>query len=805
MTENLLVRRIRMAVAVASVSLGFLSVEAAAEPGSNERIWFEYPGQEFNSQALHLGNGYFGASFYGGVKEERFQFAEKTFWTGGPAEDSSNPYGIIPGGRDHVQELRRLITAGNVQEADQLAARHFMGDYSRFGAFSTVGELSILFDGHTDAPDDYVRELDLSRSLARVSYKMGSVKYTREYFCSHPARVLAVRVTSSAPGKVGFVLEMKPAHKDCELRFSPDGRTCEVVGKIDGNGRRYCLRIEVRPEGGRLTHDDKSLRLEGGDAATVLYTVATEYVLQPPSYRGADPVEIVRGIQGTLAGRSYDDIRREHVRDYQELYRRTGFELQGLSDAERLPTNDRWRQYAAADYSDLGLKVLAFNLGKYLLISASRPGSLPANLQGVWNPHYAAPWSGNYQININIQMIYMSGGVLDLAECQEPLIDWVRALVVPGREVAKAYYGTDGWITHTTGNIWGYASPGASVEWGLFPCGAAWLCRHLWEQYEFTQDIAYLREKAYPVMKEAAVFWLANLVEYKGFLTSAPAVSAEHASVLGYLTPGPYQDNAMIGDLFDNVVAASTVLNADDGFRAKVEQTRSRLMPMRVGRFGQLQEWADDLDKPVDHHRHFMHIYALHPGQTLNPLERPELAAAARKTMDMRGDGDAAMPDEPHLGGNWSRGWKVWVFARLFDGNRADRIFSQLIGQAGLENLMTYQQVPRPEGRRTPMQLDGSASTPGFVAEMLLQSHFGELHLLPALPSAWKTGSVTGLVARGGCRVDLAWRAGQLVTATIMVPQGGKVPVVRLAGEVIDATKDSRIKLKQTPVEGGQQ
>jgi alpha-L-fucosidase 2 len=603
-------RRTRFAAVVCSLSLGILSLEAAGEPGSNERIWFQYPGQEFNSQALHLGNGYFGASFYGGVKEERFQLAEKTFWTGGPAEDSSNSYGIIPGGKDYVQELRRLITTGNIKEADDLAAKHFMGDYSKFGAFSTVGELSIAFDGHAEDPQDYVRELDLSQSLARVSYTMGSVKYTREYFCSYPARVLAVRLTSGTPGKVGFVLGLKPAHKEYALQFSPDSRTCEIVGKIDGNGRRYCVRIELRPEGGQLTHDEKSLRLEGGDAATIFYTIATEYVLQPPSYRGADPVAITKDIHSKLADRSYDDIRAEHIRDYQNLYQRTSFELPGLPDAERLATNDRWRKYADGDYSDLGLKVLAFNLGKYLLISASRPGSLPANLQGVWNPHYTAPWSGNYQININIQMIYMSGGALDLPECQEPLIDWVRALVVPGREVAKAYYGTPGWITHTTGNIWGYASPGASVEWGLFPCGAAWLCRHLWEQYEFTQNTQYLREKTYPVMKEAAEFWLANLVEYKGYLTSAPAVSAEHASVLGHLTPGPYQDNAMIGDLLDNVVAASKVLNTDDDFRAKVEQARSRLMPMRIGRFGQLQEWADDLDKPEDHHRHFMHIYA---------------------------------------------------------------------------------------------------------------------------------------------------------------------------------------------------
>jgi alpha-L-fucosidase 2 len=352
-------------------------------------------------------------------------------------------------------------------------------------------------------------------------------------------------------------------------------------------------------------------------------------------------------------------------------------------------------------------------------------------------------------------------------------------------------------VTHTTGNPWGYAAPGAHIDWGLFPCGAAWLCRHLWEQYEFTQDGQYLRDKAYPVMREAAEFWLENLVEYKGYLTSAPAVSAEHASVMGYLTPGPYQDNAMIGDLFDNVVAASKVLDTDAEFRAKVEQARSRFMPLRIGRLGQLQEWADDLDKPDDHHRHFMHIYAVHPGQSLNPLEQPELAAAARKSMDLRGDGDVPMPDEPYLGGNWSRGWKVWVFARLLDGNRADKIFSQLIGQAGLENLMTYQQMPKAGGKRTPMQLDGSVSTPGFMAEMLLQSQFGELHLLPALPSAWKTGSVEGLAARGGCRVDISWQGGQLVKATIRVPKDGMTPPIRLAGKSIDPSKDERIEIKR--------
>jgi alpha-L-fucosidase 2 len=298
-------------------------------------------------------------------------------------------------------------------------------------------------------------------------------------------------------------------------------------------------------------------------------------------------------------------------------------------------------------------------------------------------------------------------------------------------------------------------------------------------------------------MREAAEFWLENLVEYKGNLVAAPAVSAEHASSLGYLTPGPYQDNAMIGDLFDNVLEAAKVLDADGTFCKQVEQARSRLMPLRIGKLGQLQEWADDLDRADDHHRHYMHIYAVHPGQMINPLEKPELAAAAKRTMDLRGDGDVPMPDEPHLGGNWSRGWKVWIFARLLDGDRADRIFSQLIGQAGMENLMTYQQVPTAGGKRkTPMQVDASISVPGFVAEVLLQSQFGELHLLPALPSAWKTGRADGLVARGGCRVDLAWDRGQLTKATITAPKDKRIPPIRLAGKLIDPQNDARIRIK---------
>jgi alpha-L-fucosidase 2 len=557
----------------------------------------------------------------------------------------------------------------------------------------------------------------------------------------------------------------------------------------------------------------------GANEATVFYTVATEHLLAPPTYRGANPEAITAGVLDRVQKRTYAAVLAEHVADYQHQYRRTNLRLgSGVTERGKLPTNERWGFYAKGDFADVGLKEMAFHFGKYLLIGASRPGALPSGLQGPWANALTSPWSGNYQININIQLIYMPGGVLDLKECQEPFIAWTRALVGPGREVARAYYGSPGWITHTTGNIWGYASPGASLDWGIFLSGAAWACRHVWEQYEFTQDRNYLREKAYPLMKEAAEFYLENLMEYQGFLLPSPAISAEHQSSRGYLEP-PFQDVQMVGDLFANVVQASKVLGVDDEFSQRLTKAQARMMPPKIGRLGQLQEWVADIDDANCRHRHFMHLYAVHPGQQINPLSMPELAAAARTSMNLRGDGENAMRLDPKynnqdwvcsckhngrpvdgaMGGNWSRAWKVWIWARLLDGNRADKIFSELLGEAGNENLTTYQQrgrtVDAGDTRSKPMQLDGSVTTPGFVAELLLQSHWQELHLLPALPDRWPSGSVTGLLARGGHKVDLQWDGGKLIGATITLRKGSAAPAIRVARQLTDPGKDHRIRL----------
>jgi alpha-L-fucosidase 2 len=768
---------------------------------ANERLWYRHPAADWDSQALHLGNGWFGASFFGGVARERFALGEKTFWTGGPGDAADNDYGIVPGGREHIAEIRRLILEGRIPEADALWSRTMQGDRTRFGALSTVGDLFLDFEGHEGPAANYLRALDLRRAVGSVSYELAGVRYHREYFCSHPARALVMRIACDRPGGLTFAVGVGPAHRERGpvVTVAPARGLWELGGRIDDNNRPYRVKILVRPEGGSLVEaggeggaPGRRLGVRGAGAVTVVYTVATDYLQRPPLYRGADPEAITAGVLAKLESRDYASLRDEHVADYQGLYGRTRLRLAGgRPDREELPTDERWRFFAGHDYADLGLKELVFNLGKYLIVAASRPGSLPAGLQGPWSCHYRAPWNGNYQININIPLIYAAGNVLGLSECNRPFLDWIRASVIPGRAVARAYYGTGGWVSHATGNIWGHVAPGDDIEWGAFPSGAAWECRHLWEQYEFTGDEAGLRE-AYPAMKEAAQFWLENLAERRGALVAIPAVSAEHRSPKGFLLP-PMQDIILVRDLFDNTARAAEILGLDPEFRERLVRTRERLVPLAIGRLGQLQEWVEDVDDPNCHHRHFMQLLAVHPCGQIDPHSNPALAAAARVSMNLRGDGDDAQrlapgyratacscrhcgePADPHIGGNWSRAWKCWIWARLLDGDRAEKIFSEMIGEAGMENLCGYQQVP--DGRR-PMQLDGSATAPGFMAEMLLQSRHGEIHLLPALPKAWAGGGeVAGLCARGNVTVDIAWKDGRVTAYRLRAPQPGRLRV----------------------------
>ncbi len=444
-----------------------------------------------------------------------------------------------------------------------------------------------------------------------------------------------------------------------------------------------------------------------------------------------------------------------------------------------------------------------------MIISSSRPNTLPANLQGVWNAFRAAPWAGNYQSNINLQEIYWSCGPLDLAECQQPYIDWIENLAVSGREIARRIYGSHGWVSHTTGNIWGHAAPIGDHPWGMYPMGAAWHCQHVWDQYAFTQNRKYLAEQAYPLLKEASIFWMENLITFEKNLITAPTVSAEHGALMTenglnpafhdsisdkycYSIPGVYQDVEMVWDLFSNTAAAAKIIG-EPAFADSLLQLQARLLPLKIGKYGQLQEWYEDIDNPDCHHRHIAHLYAVCPGKQINPVSTPQLAAAARKSLEMRGDGRYPQ-QELAAGGNWARAHRMWCWTRLMDGNRANQILTGLLTEQGFENGLTYQHADyhwerkdffREDSLYCHFQLDASASVPGCITEMLVQSHTDELHLLPALPDEFNTGKIRGVKARGGYTVDLEWEDGEMLKAEIFAGNDNPMPVIRYKGRII--------------------
>lgn len=771
----------------------------------NSTLWYTYPAKDWKTQALHIGNAYMGASFYGGVAEERFDITEETMWFGGPAKNPDYNYGIIEGKSKLLPEIRQAIVEGDIEKADKLVNNEFCkSDNSAYGGFTSIGQLYVRFDNHDGEVSNYKRALDVSQSLATVDYNVNNVNYKREYFASHPARMMVYRFESDTPGKLGFSLHHDITSKNNEITVSDN--EIHIKGKIDGNNHEYVVKIKVLSDGGKLSREGDFLKLSGANSATVYYTAATEYRPVGPLFNGANPDEITNQVLSSITQKDYQTLKSEHIADYKGLYDRVSLQMDGDPTLETLPTNERYEALKTGMTDDAGLKVLLFNLGRYLLISTSRSTTMPSGLQGLWIPGRKAAWNGHYQSNINLQEMYWTAGPLDLPECHESYINLIKILVEPGRKVAKEYYGTDGWVSHTVSDIWGFAAPRNNMLYGMYPSAGAWHCQHLWEHYEFTQDKTYLRDEAYPIMKEAAQFWLQNLVEYEGKLIIAPTVSAEHGvdvkdgkpldyaitngeAMRGKLfnLPGAYQDIQMVYDLFSNVILAADELNSDKAFIKEVKEKREQLLPPRIGKYGQLQEWAWDVDNPRNHHRHISHMYALMPGRQIDPIKTPDLAKAATKSLNMRGHTTYGRK-WPHMGGNWNRTWRIWCFTRLGDGEKAARIYNDMVSGVGFENLMAHQS--------NNMQVDGSMSTPGFMAEMLLQSHQGEIHLLPALPVEWPAGKVTGLMARGAYKVDIEWRYGHLVSCNIESLKGTKLPPVRIMGELINPEKDERITIK---------
>lgn len=773
----------------------------------NNRLWYKYPAKYWNSQALHLGNSFMGASFFGGVGEEVFALTDQGMWTGGPAMGDWEKAGVNPKTLRSLPLIRDAVVNGRSQLADSLISHDFFGSGELQGNFTSIGELKLKFAHQEGGWENYERSLDLSKSLGHVKYDLDGLTYTREYFCSYPDRVLAMKFSASSPGEILFDLSTDIIQDSSMVEIQD--KTYRVRGFITGNDRPFQVLVHIKNEGGSVGQTEKSLTVREANTVQVYLTTATNYEMRYPDYTGDDPEVITNGIMEKVVAQDYGQLKLNHVSDYQSLYDRVFLEIDGNREVEGLPTNERYQRLCSGGV-DPGYKVLAFNLGRYMIISSNRPNSLPANLQGVWNAFLRAPWTGNYQSNINLQEIFWSCGPTDLPECQQSYIDWIENLAISGREIARRVYGTNGWVSHTTGNIWGHAAPIGNHPWGMFPLGATWHCQHLWEQYAFTSDKEYLRNQAWPLLKDASVFWLENLIPFEGYLIAAPSVSAEHGALMTedglnpafhdfrspdyhYSLPGVYQDAEMIWDLFTNTSRAARILGEFD-FADSLLAVREKLLLLKIGKYGQLQEWYEDIDHPDCKHRHIAHLYAVSPGSQIHPTSTPELAEAAKKSLNMRGDG--RFPEQEQAsGGNWSRAHRMWCWVRLMDGNRGNRILTGILTEQGFENVLTHQHAGFSSGREDfymdgdlycHFQLDASASIPGCMAEMLLQSHMNELHLLPALPDEFKTGRITGLRARGGYRIDMEWKDSELLHAEIHNGPEGEIPVIRLKDKIID-------------------
>jgi alpha-L-fucosidase 2 len=711
-------------------------------------------------KALPLGNGSLGVMVFGDVNRERIQLNEESMWSGSPHE-SDHPEAHV-----FQDQIRQLLFEGKYREATQLTNRTQVcqgpgsgfgnGANVPFGCFQTLGDLWID-RGPDRSYKDYYRELDLRNAVVRVSYSRDGVRYEREIFTSYPDQVMVARFTADKPGMISFRCTLTRPEK--YITYAEKDHLVMSGVLSDGKGGsnlEYMARLKGISKKGEVLVSDTALEVIKADEAILVLSASTDHLLDYPDYKGRDYQTITRKNIENAGQQSYGELLKAHTRDYRDYYDRMDLRL-GRHLQDTIPTDERVKRFLASG-NDPHLVRLVFQYGRYLLISSSRPGTLPANLQGIWANKIQTPWNGDYHTDVNVEMNYWPAEVTNLSEMHLPLFDLIYSLVAPGSKTAQVQYRSPGWVVHPITNAWGYTSPGESATWGMHTGAAAWICQHIGEHFRFTNDTAFL-EKMYPVLLGAVEFYMDWLVIHPetGKLVSGPAVSPENTFIAPdgshcQISMGPSHDQQVIWQLFDDFGMISEVLGRKDQFAEEVEFARNNLQETRIGSDGRLMEWAEEYPEAEPGHRHISHLFAVHPGSQINAAQTPELTGAAEKSLAYR---------LSHGGGHtgWSAAWLISQFARLHDAEKAKENIDLVLSKSINPNLF---------GNCPPFQMDNNFGFTAGIAEMLLQSHVTDQHgayvinILPALPAAWDEGSVSGLKARGNVVVDIRWKNGQL-------------------------------------------